>query len=72
MQRTRETMIGNLLGLDAQGTPALVRVFKAGRDYRIACGDKRHLCHPSVRSIDKVKAEAFLVFHVRDATHEAL
>jgi hypothetical protein len=72
MARTTETLIGTLLGIDAHGASALVRVYKAGRDYRITHGDKRHLCHPSVRSIDKVKAEAFLVFHVGDATYEAL
>lgn len=72
MARTKETLIGNLRGVDASGTPALVRVYKAGRDYRVTHGDSRHLCHPSVRSIDKVKAEAFPVFHVGDATYEGL
>lgn len=72
MARTKETLIGNLTGVDAHGAPALVRVYKAGRNYRITHDNERHLCHPSVRSIDKVKAEAFLVFHVGDATYEAL
>lgn len=72
MVRTKETLIGHLRGVGVDGAPAVVSVYKAGRDYRIAHGDKRHLCHPSVRSIHKVKAEAFLVFHISKADFEAI
>ncbi|MFT4255008.1 MAG: hypothetical protein QM608_21300 [Caulobacter sp.] len=72
MARTKEILLGHLRGVGADDTPAVVSVYKAGRDYRITHGDKRHLCHPSVRGIPKVKAEAMLVFHVSQASFEAL
>jgi hypothetical protein len=72
LARRKETLIGHLRGISADGAPAIVSVYKAGRDYRIAHGDKRHLCHPSVRSIHKVKAETFLVFHISEASFEAI
>jgi hypothetical protein len=70
LARTKEVLLGHLRGVGADGVPALVSVYKAGRDYRIAHRDARHLCHPSVRSIGKVKSEAFLVFHVGQASFE--
>jgi hypothetical protein len=63
-------LLGHLRGVGADGAPAVVSVYKVGRDYRITHGDARHLCHPSVRSIEKVKSEAFLVFHVGEASFE--
>ena len=72
MARTKEVLLGHLRGVGADGAPAVISVYKAGRDYRITHGDARHLCHPSVRSIEKTKAEAFLVFHVGEASFEAV
>lgn len=72
MAHIKEMLIGYLRGVDAQGAPAVVSVYQAGRGYRISHGKERHLCHPSVRSIQKVKAEALLAFHVRDAGYEAI
>lgn len=70
MARTKEVLVGSLRRIGPDGAPATVRVYKAGRDYRITHGDARHLCHPSVRSIEKVKSEAFLVFHVGQTKFE--
>lgn len=64
-------LLGYLRGGGADGAPALVRVNKAGRRYHITHRDSRRLRHPSVRSIDKVKSEAFLVFHRGQASFEA-
>lgn len=67
----KEPLLGFLHGTgDDAGTR--VAVYKAGRTYRITSGDEQHLCHPSVTSIDKVKREAFLVFHVKVDTFERL
>lgn len=72
LARRKETLIGHLHGVSSDGVPAVVSVYKAGRDYRIMHDYKRHLCHPSVRSIDKVKAETFLVFHINSTSFEAI
>lgn len=50
----------------------MVSVSKIGHDYRIGCGFKDHLCHPSVRDIEGVRREALLVFDVRDATYQSI
>lgn len=54
------------------GTEAVVSVSKIGRDYRIGCGFKDHLCHPSVRDIEGVRREALLAFDVRDAIYQSI
>jgi hypothetical protein len=72
LARSKEVLLGHLRGVGADGGPASVSVYKAGRDYRISHLDNAHLCHPSVRSIAKVKAEAFLVFHVGKTSFEPL
>lgn len=72
LARSKEKRIGYLQGKAADGSDAVVSVSKVGRDYRIGCGFKDHLCHPSVRDIDGVKREALLVFHVRDAVYQPL
>ncbi len=56
----------------SDGTDAVVSVSKIGRDYRIGCGFKDHLCHPSVRDIEGVRREALLVFDVRDAIYQSI
>ena len=71
MARRKEQRIGYLRGKIRDDTEAVVSVSKIGRDYRIGYGLKDHLCHPSVRGIESVKREAFLVFGVRDAVFEA-
>jgi hypothetical protein len=72
MARSKASLIGHLHGIGMDGAPAVVSVYKAGREYRISHGDRDHLCHPSVRSIPNVKTEALLVFHVRDGQYTAL
>jgi hypothetical protein len=72
MARAKARRLGYLRGETADGAPVVVSISKAGRDYRIGCGDRDHLCHPSVRSIEAVKREALLVFHVRNASYEPL
>jgi hypothetical protein len=65
-------MIGRLHGETADGTPAMVHVYKSGRNYRIAYGLERHLCHPSVRGIETVKREAMHVFGIKNATFDEI
>ena len=72
MVRAKEQRLGYLRGETGDGVAAVVSVLKRGRDYRIGFGDRDHFCHPSVRSIETVKREALLVFHVRDAVFEPL
>jgi len=64
MARANERLIGKLYSDDLE-VPDVVWVYKAGRDYRITHGSSSHLCHPSVRDIEAVKRESFLVFHVK-------
>lgn len=72
MARRKEQRIGYLRGRAGDGTEAVVSVSKIGRDYRIGYGFKDHLCHPSVRGVESVKREAFLVFGVREAVFESI
>ncbi len=72
MARSKEKRIGYLRGKGPDGTEVVVSVSKIGRDYRIGCGFKDHLCHPSVRDIEGVRREALLVFDVRDATYQSI
>ena len=45
------------------GRSESVYVYKSGRSIWISAGNSReHLCHPSVRSVESVKREIFLVF----------
>ncbi len=60
----REPLLGYLRGTYANGSPALVSVYKAGRGYRLSGVGSDHLCHPSVRNIEAVKREAFHVYGV--------
>lgn len=59
----KEPLLGFLRGT-GDHADARVAVYKAGRTYRITYRDERHLCHPSITSIAKVKRETFLVFNV--------
>ena len=60
----KEPLLGFLHGTgDHEGER--VAVYKAGRTYRLSYGDRRHLCHPSVTSIQKAKAETYVVFLVK-------
>lgn len=72
MARSKEQRLGYLRGETSDGAEAVVSVSKIGRDYRIGYGHRDHLCHPSVRSIEAVKREALLVYHVRNAVFELL
>jgi hypothetical protein len=72
LARSKEKRIGYLRGKTSDGTEAVVSVSKIGRDYRIGCGFKDHLCHPSVRDIEGVRREALLVFDVRDASYQSI
>lgn len=72
MARSKEQRIGYLRGKLSDGSESVVSVSKVGRDYRIGCGFKDHLCHPSVRDINGVKREALLVFNVRDAVYHPI
>lgn len=72
MARAKEQRLGYLRGETGDGSSAVVSVSKRGRDYRIGFGDRDHLCHPSVRSIEAVKREALLVFHVRNTVFDPL
>ncbi|WP_156941439.1 hypothetical protein [Mesorhizobium sp. LNJC405B00] len=72
MARSKEKRIGYLRGKMPDGTEAVVSVSKIGRDYRIGCGLKDHLCHPSVRDIEGVRREALLAFDVRDAIYQSI
>lgn len=72
MARSKEKRIGYLRGKGPEGTEVVVSVSKIGRDYRIGCGLKDHLCHPSVRDIEGVRREALLVFDVHDATYQSI
>ena len=71
MARSKEKQIGYLRGKISDGTEAVVSVSKIGRDYRIGCGFKDHLCHPAVQYIDGVRREALLVFDIRDAIFQS-
>jgi hypothetical protein len=66
-----EQRVGVLIGENAGGGEAIVTVLRTGRDYRIRCGSRDHLCHPSVRDIEGVKREALLVLNVRNAVFVA-
>jgi hypothetical protein len=72
MARSKEKRIGYLRGTMPDGSEAVISVSNVGRDYRIGCGFKDHLCHPSVRDIDGVKREALLVFDLRNAVYEPI
>lgn len=72
MARSQEKRVGYLRGKATDGTDVMVSVSKIGRDYRIGCRLKDHLCHPSVRDIEGVRREALLVFDVRDAIYESI
>lgn len=66
-----EPLIGHFTGT-LNDAPARVAVYKAGRTYRLSYGSEKHLCHPSVRSIDAAKREARLVFSVKVDEYEPL
>lgn len=72
MARSKEKRIGYLRGKLSDGSEAVISVSKVGRDYRIGCGLKDHLCHPSVHDIQSVKREALLVFNVHDAVYDPI
>lgn len=72
MARSKEKRVGRLRGRMSDGSEVSVSVSKVGRDYRIGCGFKDHLCHPSARDIDGVKRDALLVFNVRDVVYEPI
>lgn len=72
MARSKEQRIGYLRGRLSDGSESVVSVSKVGSDYRIGCGFKDHLCHPSVRDIDGVKREALLVFNMLDAVYHPI
>jgi hypothetical protein len=72
LARSKEKRIGYLNGKTFDGTDAVISVSKIGRDYRIGCGSKDHLCHPSVRDLEGVRREALLVFGVRDAIYQSI
>lgn len=72
MARSKEKRVGYLRGKSTDGNDVVVSVSKIGRDYRIGCGFKDHLCHPSVRDIEGVRREALLVFDVRDAIYQSI
>lgn len=53
-----------LLGYWVTDDGQRVWVYKSGRNFWINYGNGQHLCHPSIRSLDDTKREAFLVFQV--------
>ena len=59
-----EPLIGYFTGTYNEA-PARISVYKAGRTYRLWYGDRKHLGHPSVKTIEDAKREAFLVFSVK-------
>jgi hypothetical protein len=63
--RPKEILLGHVVGVDPEGASKRVSVYKIGREFRLSDGLRDHLCHPSVRDISKVPAEASLVFRVR-------
>lgn len=72
MTDQKKQLVGYLRGQLADGSEAIVRVSKIGKDYRIGHDFKEHLCHPSIRNIESVKRELFLVFNVRNAVFEPI
>ncbi len=72
MARPREQRLGYLRGSTMDGVEVVVSVAKIGRDYKVGFADRHHLCHPSVRSIEAVKREVFLVFGIRASAFDPL
>lgn len=68
MARTKRQLIGKWLTEDSD----TVWVYKAGRSFWISHGLDEHLCHPSIRTIEDTKKEAFLVFHVKAVSFERI
>ncbi len=70
MASGRFQIVGYLRGVDADGSSTTVTVTKKGREYRIGHGFNDHLCHPSIRDIEAVKRETFLVYRIKDTVFE--
>ena len=68
MARTKHQLIGKWLTEDGSS----VWVYKAGRSFWISHGLDERLCHPSIRTIEDTKKEAFLVFHVKVVSFERI
>lgn len=68
----REPLLGYLRGEYANGSPAIVSVYKAGRTYRLDGPGRPHLCHPSVRGIEAVRREAFHVYGIDNSRFEPI
>jgi hypothetical protein len=68
----KERLIGYLRGEYANGLSTVISVYKAGAGYRLGGPGRPHLCHPSVRSIEAVKREAFHVYDLRNAEFDEI
>lgn len=61
MARSKKKLLGHWLIEDG----SKVWVYKEGRDHWISYGDREHLCHPSIRSLQDTRRETVIVFHVK-------
>lgn len=68
---SKEPLLGYLIGT-GDDVGARVAVHKAGRTYRLSYGGRKHLCHPSITSVELCKREAFHVFLVHTEGFEPL
>lgn len=66
MVSAREQSLGTYRGTVADDQPVLISISKKGGSFYISDGQRRHLCHPSVRDLEGAKREAALVFQVRN------
>lgn len=66
MARSKKQLLGKWV--DEAGDFAWV--YKSGRSFYLSHGAHEHLCHPSIRSLDDTKREAFLVYQFRAAHFE--
>lgn len=71
MARTKRKLIGHLSGVVGT-SPTTLSVYREGRFFRLASLTEDYLCHPSVSGVPKLKAEALMVFYLKDAEYTPL